>query len=61
MHNINVKVMDTTQCKQTLEEKFKDSLPNYSANTLCGFSDIDQCKVFFFLELFLIGNLINQV
>lgn len=45
MHHIDVKIMDGEQCKQTLADKFTDSLPNHSANTLCGFSDVDQCKV----------------
>lgn len=45
MHHIDVKIMDTKQCRQTLEDKFADSLPNYNTNTLCGFSDIDQCRV----------------
>lgn len=47
MHHIDVKVMDTQQCQQTLTEKFSDSLPKYNSNTLCGFSNIDQCKVIF--------------
>ncbi|CAH0549415.1 unnamed protein product [Brassicogethes aeneus] len=45
MHGIDVKIMDTNQCKETLAEKFKDSVQNYSPNTLCGFSSIDQCRV----------------
>lgn len=45
MHYTEVKIMDGKQCQQTLADKFADSLPNYSTNTLCGFSDIDQCKV----------------
>lgn len=45
MHRIDIKVMDTQQCQKTLAEKFTESLPNYSPNTLCGFSDINQCKV----------------
>ncbi|XP_049824987.1 uncharacterized protein LOC109605766 isoform X2 [Aethina tumida] len=45
MHAIDVKIMDSQQCEQTLKEKFAESVQHYSPNTLCGFSNIDQCKV----------------
>nr|XP_023020675.1 mediator of DNA damage checkpoint protein 1-like [Leptinotarsa decemlineata] len=45
MHHIDVKIMDPQQCQQTLSERFQDSVQHYSSNTLCGYSDIDQCKV----------------
>ncbi|KAG5875826.1 hypothetical protein JTB14_017257 [Gonioctena quinquepunctata] len=45
MHHIDVKIMDNQQCQQTLAERFQDSVQNYSPNTLCGYSDISQCRV----------------
>ncbi|EFA05743.2 serine protease H164 [Tribolium castaneum] len=45
MHSINVNVMDNQQCQETLKSKFQHAVGNHSPNTLCGYSDIDQCKV----------------
>lgn len=47
MHSIDVKIMDNGQCKKTLESNFQQSAVNYSPNTLCGYSNINQCKVYF--------------
>ncbi|XP_044261254.1 proteoglycan 4-like [Tribolium madens] len=45
MHSINVNVMDNQQCQETLKSKFQHAVGNHSPNTLCGYSNIDQCKV----------------
>nr|CAH7761644.1 unnamed protein product [Callosobruchus chinensis] len=44
MHHIDVNVVDNQKCQQQLSERFKESLPNYSPNMLCGQSNIDHCK-----------------
>ncbi|RZC32254.1 Trypsin domain containing protein [Asbolus verrucosus] len=45
MHSIDVKIMDNGQCQETLASKFQHAVTNYSPNTLCGYSNIDQCRV----------------
>ncbi|CAH1985849.1 unnamed protein product [Acanthoscelides obtectus] len=45
MHHIDVNVMDSQKCQEQLSDTFKESLPNYSPNMICGQSNIDQCKV----------------
>ncbi|XP_050310939.1 nascent polypeptide-associated complex subunit alpha, muscle-specific form-like isoform X3 [Anthonomus grandis grandis] len=45
MHKIDVNVMEVAQCQQVLNEHFTNMVPNYNTNTLCGFSNTDQCKV----------------
>ena len=45
MHSIDVKIMDNQQCQETLANTFQHASSNYSPNTLCGYSDIDQCRV----------------
>lgn len=42
--------MEAKQCQEVLGQYFQQSLPNYNTNTLCGFSDVDQCKVVYFLS-----------
>lgn len=45
MHHINVNVLDSQQCQQTLQQNFQSSVENVGPSTLCGVSDIDQCRV----------------
>ncbi|KAL3272114.1 hypothetical protein HHI36_022577 [Cryptolaemus montrouzieri] len=45
MRSIGVNIMDNEQCRETLSNTYQQMMPNYSPNTLCGFSDHDQCKV----------------
>nr|CAI5836676.1 unnamed protein product [Callosobruchus analis] len=45
MHHIDVNVLDNQKCQEQLSERFKESLPNYSPNMICGQSNIDHCKV----------------
>ncbi|XP_066153945.1 mucin-2-like isoform X2 [Euwallacea fornicatus] len=45
MHRIDVNVMDVEQCQEVMGQYFQKLLPNYNTNALCGFSDVDQCKV----------------
>ncbi|KAK9874462.1 hypothetical protein WA026_002803, partial [Henosepilachna vigintioctopunctata] len=45
MRSIKVDIMETDQCKDTLGNNYQEMMPNYSPNTLCGFSAQDQCKV----------------
>ncbi|XP_060533201.1 serine protease filzig isoform X2 [Cylas formicarius] len=45
MHRIELNVMDNRQCREMLGKYFPDSVAHYNPNTLCGFSDVDQCRV----------------
>lgn len=45
MHAIDVNVLDGQQCQETLQSKYQHVLGHYNANTICGFSKIDQCQV----------------
>ncbi|XP_045465843.1 probable serine/threonine-protein kinase nek3 [Harmonia axyridis] len=45
MRSVGVNIMDNEQCRDTLRSTYQDMMPNYSPNTLCGFSEKDQCKV----------------
>ncbi|VEN56226.1 unnamed protein product, partial [Callosobruchus maculatus] len=45
MHHIDVNVLDNQKCQEQLSDRFKESLPNYSPNMICGQSNIDHCKV----------------
>lgn len=45
MRHIDLNVMDPAQCEQTLNERYRTLAPHYNQNTLCGYSDNDQCKV----------------
>lgn len=56
MHRIEVKIMDNQQCEQALSTKFQNSLPHFSPNTLCGYSNVDQCKVNNSSSIFKIEN-----
>lgn len=45
MRAVDVNVMEPAQCEETLQSKYQTLLPHYNQNTLCGYSDNDQCKV----------------